>query len=56
MFTFPVENWVGGIFYEHSHRLIASTVGFLISCSRSGCGGRSRGAGCAGSGSSRSAP
>ena len=30
MFTFPVENWVGGIFYEHSHRLIASTVGFLI--------------------------
>ena len=30
MFTFPVEKWVGGIFYEHSHRLIASTVGFLI--------------------------
>jgi cytochrome c oxidase assembly protein subunit 15 len=30
MFTFPLENWVGGIFYEHSHRLIASTVGFLI--------------------------
>jgi cytochrome c oxidase assembly protein subunit 15 len=30
MFTFPIENWVGGIFYEHSHRLIASTVGFLI--------------------------
>jgi len=30
MFTFPRENWVGGIFYEHSHRLIASTVGFLI--------------------------
>jgi len=30
MFTFPMENWVGGIFYEHSHRLIASTVGFLI--------------------------
>jgi len=30
MFSFPVENWVGGIFYEHSHRLIASTVGFLI--------------------------
>jgi hypothetical protein len=25
MFTFPLENWVGGIFYEHSHRLIAST-------------------------------
>lgn len=30
MFTFPVENMVGGIFYEHGHRLIASTVGFLI--------------------------
>lgn len=30
MFSFPVENWVGGIFYEHTHRLIASTVGFLI--------------------------
>lgn len=29
MFTFPVSKWVGGIFYEHSHRLIASTVGFL---------------------------
>jgi cytochrome c oxidase assembly protein subunit 15 len=25
-----VNKWVGGIFYEHSHRLIASTVGFLI--------------------------
>src|SRR5215213_9153275 len=30
MFTFPIDKWVGGIFYEHSHRLIASTVGFLI--------------------------
>lgn len=29
MFTFPVNKWVGGIRYEHSHRLIASTVGFL---------------------------
>jgi len=29
MFTFPVSKWVGNIFYEHSHRLIASTVGFL---------------------------
>src|SRR3954470_8987260 len=29
MFTFPLHNWVGGIRYEHSHRLIASTVGFL---------------------------
>lgn len=29
MFTFPVEQMVGGIFYEHGHRLIASTVGLL---------------------------
>src|SRR5437773_4183344 len=29
MFTFPPSKWVGGIFYEHSHRLIATTVGFL---------------------------
>ncbi len=29
MFTFPISQWVGGIRYEHSHRLIASTVGFL---------------------------
>src|SRR6187401_3193764 len=29
MFLFPMDRWVGGIFYEHSHRLIASTVGFL---------------------------
>jgi len=30
MFAFPLDKMVGGIFYEHSHRLIASTVGFLI--------------------------
>ncbi|MDA1184848.1 MAG: COX15/CtaA family protein [Acidobacteria bacterium] len=30
MLTFPIDKWVGGIFYEHSHRLIASAVGFLI--------------------------
>jgi len=29
MFTFPASKMVGGIFYEHGHRLIASTVGFL---------------------------
>src|SRR5437762_7654859 len=29
MFTFPPSKMVGGIFYEHGHRLIASTVGFL---------------------------
>ena len=30
MWTFPMSKMVGGIFYEHTHRLIASTVGFLI--------------------------
>ena len=30
MFSFPLDKMVGGIFYEHGHRLIASTVGFLI--------------------------
>jgi cytochrome c oxidase assembly protein subunit 15 len=29
MFTFPISKWVGGIFYEHSHRLLASAVGLL---------------------------
>ncbi len=29
MFLFPFSQWVGGIFYEHSHRLIASVVGLL---------------------------
>jgi len=29
MFSFPLAKMVGGIFYEHGHRLIASTVGFL---------------------------
>lgn len=29
MFSFPMSKWVGNIFYEHGHRLIASTVGIL---------------------------
>jgi heme a synthase len=29
MFSFPLRNMVGGIFYEHGHRLIASIVGML---------------------------
>src|SRR5437667_4912026 len=29
MFLFPASKWIGGILYEHGHRLIASTVGFL---------------------------
>lgn len=27
MFLFPYSQWIGGIFYEHSHRLLASLVG-----------------------------
>jgi len=30
MFFFPWQQWVGGIFYEHSHRLVASGVGVLM--------------------------
>lgn len=29
MFTFPVSMWIGGVLYEHSHRLAGSVVGFL---------------------------
>jgi cytochrome c oxidase assembly protein subunit 15 len=29
MFLFPISKWIGGIFFEHTHRLIASTVGLL---------------------------
>lgn len=29
MFTYPLSRMAGGIFYEHGHRLIASTVGML---------------------------
>jgi cytochrome c oxidase assembly protein subunit 15 len=29
MFLFPVSKWIGGILFEHTHRLIASMVGFL---------------------------
>ena len=29
MFLFPIKDWVGGIFYEHTHRLLASLVGLF---------------------------
>lgn len=29
MFLFPPSKWIGGIFYEHFHRLVASAIGFL---------------------------
>jgi cytochrome c oxidase assembly protein subunit 15 len=29
LFLFPFAQWVGGIFYEHTHRLLASAVGLM---------------------------
>jgi cytochrome c oxidase assembly protein subunit 15 len=29
LFFFPVSKWLGGIFFEHTHRLVASGVGLL---------------------------
>jgi len=29
LFFFPSSKWVGGIFYEHTHRLVATGIGFL---------------------------
>ena len=29
MFFLPVSHWVGNIFYEHTHRLLASVIGLL---------------------------
>ena len=29
MFLFPVSRWVGGVFFEHTHRLIGSGVGLV---------------------------
>src|SRR2546423_8703782 len=29
MFLFPPSKWVGGIFYEHTHRLMGSVVGIF---------------------------
>ena len=29
MFLFPISHWIGGVFFEHTHRLIASGVGLL---------------------------
>lgn len=31
MFFFPFSQWVGGVFYEHTHRLLASGVGLCTS-------------------------
>jgi cytochrome c oxidase assembly protein subunit 15 len=29
MFTFPITRWVGGVFFEHTHRLLATYVGMM---------------------------
>ena len=29
MFAFPLSRWVGPVFWEHCHRLVASLIGFL---------------------------
>jgi cytochrome c oxidase assembly protein subunit 15 len=29
MFLFPPSKWMGGIFYEHTHRLLGTVVGYL---------------------------
>ena len=29
MFLFPPNQWIGGVLYEHTHRLMATVVGFL---------------------------
>lgn len=40
MFLFPISNWMGGIFYEHTHRLIATIVGVLVVALTRWLGGR----------------
>jgi cytochrome c oxidase assembly protein subunit 15 len=40
MFFFPFSQWIGGIFYEHTHRLVASFVGVLVVALMRWVGGR----------------
>src|SRR5438132_13731563 len=40
MFFFPISQWIGGIFYEHTHRLTASVVGLLVVACTGWLGGR----------------
>ena len=54
MFLYPWSKMVGGIFYEHSHRLVASAVGFLTIALALRYGYRSAANGCAGWASGRS--
>src|SRR6188472_62009 len=47
MFLFPVSKWIGGVFFEHTHRLIASTVGMLTVILAVWVGLQNRAVGCA---------
>jgi cytochrome c oxidase assembly protein subunit 15 len=40
MFLFPPSKWIGGILYEHTHRLLASMVGLLVVALTRWLGGR----------------
>jgi cytochrome c oxidase assembly protein subunit 15 len=40
MFLFPISKWMGGIFYEHTHRLVATVVGTLVVALTRWLGGR----------------
>lgn len=40
MFLFPVSHWIGGILYEHTHRLVATFVGVLVVALTRWLGGR----------------
>jgi cytochrome c oxidase assembly protein subunit 15 len=40
MFLFPISKWVGGVFYEHTHRLVATIVGILVVALTRWLGGR----------------
>jgi len=40
MFLFPISKWVGGIFYEHTHRLMATVIGVLVVALTRWLGGR----------------
>jgi len=56
MFTFPPSMWVANILYEHGHRLIASSVGFLTIILAVWLWLAEPGAGCGGLASRRWAP
>jgi len=40
MFALPLQFWIGGVFYEHTHRLWASVVGLLVVALTRWLGGR----------------